>query len=181
MNSRPQTREVILAAAEAVVLEVGAAHLTLEAVAEGAGLSKGGLMYHFPTKEALLTAMVARLLWRWEEQLTEAAARLPAGPKRQLQAYVLASMGGDGNLRRLSAALLAAVANNPRLLAPVRLFYQDWFGQLAAPRLWFARAAVVALAVDGLWLLELLQVSPLTEAQRGQVAEELLQMIEREV
>ena len=181
MNSRPQTREVILAAAEAVVLEVGAAHLTLEAVADGAGLSKGGLMYHFPTKEALLTAMVARLLWRWEEQLQEAADRLPPGPKRPLQAYVRASMAVDGTLRRLSAALLAAVANDPRLLEPVRQFYQDWFKTLTGPGLWFERAAIVSLAVDGLWLLELLQVTPLTDDQRERVAEELLQMIDREV
>src|SRR5687768_15624169 len=47
-------RERILEAAERVVGDVGAARMTLEGVAQAAGVSKGGLLYHFPTKEALL-------------------------------------------------------------------------------------------------------------------------------
>ncbi len=35
--------------------------MTLDSVAERAGLSKGGLLYNFPTKEALLQAVVQRL------------------------------------------------------------------------------------------------------------------------
>ena len=49
-------RERILEAAERVITEVGAAHLTLDAVAQAAGVSKGGLLYHFPSKESLLVA-----------------------------------------------------------------------------------------------------------------------------
>src|SRR5687767_14471935 len=45
-------RERILEAAERVVGDVGAARMTLEGVAQAAGVSKGGLLYHFPTKEA---------------------------------------------------------------------------------------------------------------------------------
>ena len=54
--------ERLLDAAERLVSEVGAGHLTLEAVARAAGVSKGGLLYHFPSKEALLQAMIDRHL-----------------------------------------------------------------------------------------------------------------------
>src|SRR5690242_2095382 len=43
-------RDRILEAAERVVAEIGAARLTLDVVAQAAGVSKGGLLYHFPSK-----------------------------------------------------------------------------------------------------------------------------------
>jgi AcrR family transcriptional regulator len=44
------TRENILRAANLVVVEEGVSRMTLEAVAREAGVSKGGLLYHFPSK-----------------------------------------------------------------------------------------------------------------------------------
>ena len=45
-------RSQILDAAEAVVMRDGVRNLTLDAVAQQSSISKGGLLYHFPTKEA---------------------------------------------------------------------------------------------------------------------------------
>src|SRR5215212_6184568 len=61
-RKRPSSRERILDAAAELVREVGAGRLTLDAVAERAGLSKGGLLYNFPTKEALLQGMLERIV-----------------------------------------------------------------------------------------------------------------------
>jgi AcrR family transcriptional regulator len=44
------TRSQILDAAEAVVMCQGVRNLTLDAVAAHAGISKGGLLYHFRSK-----------------------------------------------------------------------------------------------------------------------------------
>ena len=51
MHRKTDCRQAILEAAERVVTEAGAAHLTLDAVAGKAGVSKGGLLYHFPSKK----------------------------------------------------------------------------------------------------------------------------------
>lgn len=178
MRSRPDSRNAILDAAEMVVLDVGAAHLTLAAVAERARVSKGGLIYHFPSKGALLEAMVSRLLQRFQEQQAMAATHLPPGPNRELHTYLLASLTGADQLQRLSAGLLAASANEPRLLDPVREYYRQWFAKLGDFDLKFERAAVISLAVDGLWLLELLQLSPLNRRQREGVCRELLRLVD---
>ncbi|MBN8999427.1 MAG: helix-turn-helix transcriptional regulator, partial [Rhizobiales bacterium] len=61
-RARGNARERILDAAVNVAHEVGPAHLSLDAVAERAGVSKGGLLYHFPTKQDLLKALVERHL-----------------------------------------------------------------------------------------------------------------------
>ncbi|MDO5628782.1 MAG: TetR/AcrR family transcriptional regulator [Mobilicoccus sp.] len=55
------TRDRILDALETVLVEAGPAGATLEAVAAKAGVSKGGLLYHFGTKEALFTGLCDRL------------------------------------------------------------------------------------------------------------------------
>jgi AcrR family transcriptional regulator len=56
------TREAILRAAGRVVVEEGVSGMTLEAVACEAGVSKGGLLYRFPSKEALIASMIGRLI-----------------------------------------------------------------------------------------------------------------------
>ncbi|MBY0312974.1 MAG: TetR/AcrR family transcriptional regulator [Phycisphaerales bacterium] len=50
----------ILDAAEAVVLRDGIGRLTLDAVAKKMGLSKAGLLHHFPSKSEMVRGMVER-------------------------------------------------------------------------------------------------------------------------
>ena len=57
---RAARRDQLLDAAERVVRRDGVARLTLDAVAAEAGTSKGGLLYHFASRDALITAMVGR-------------------------------------------------------------------------------------------------------------------------
>ncbi len=54
------TRSQLLDAAEAVVAAEGVRALTLDAVAARSGISKGGLLYHFRSKEDLAAAMIER-------------------------------------------------------------------------------------------------------------------------
>ena len=65
-------RERILDAAEELITS-GQVPPALDAVAAAAGVSKGGLLYHFD-KQSLLRALVARAVQRFDERLTAAAA-----------------------------------------------------------------------------------------------------------
>jgi AcrR family transcriptional regulator len=65
-------RERILDAAEELIT-AGQVPPALDAVAAAAGVSKGGLLYHFD-KQSLLRALVTRALQRFDERLTAAAA-----------------------------------------------------------------------------------------------------------
>ena len=49
-------RDRILDAAERVIMESGGRNFTLDDVAEQAGISKGGLVYTFATKDGLVRA-----------------------------------------------------------------------------------------------------------------------------
>jgi len=177
MCPTPNYREVIIDAAEAVVIGVGAAHMTLDAVASKAGISKGGLLYHFPSKEKLLQAMLDRHMQRLEKARKKKYEELQDEPARAIKAYVLSALARDHKMERISAALLAAVAHDPRLLEPVRKDYQKHMAEFTSSGLRFERAAVIALATDGLRLLEILFLSPpIKDKQRKHVIEEMLRL-----
>ena len=91
-------RERLLEAACAVAERSGVAALTLDAVAAEAGVSKGGLLYHFPSKEALLSGMVDRLCGTCGD-LAAAAAQADPEPVGPVRARV------SRGLRRRSVAL----------------------------------------------------------------------------
>ena len=67
------TRDRILDALEEMLLDHGLSKVTLESVASNAGVSKGGLLYHFSTKDAMIAAMVRRLGERSDQQRAQAA------------------------------------------------------------------------------------------------------------
>ena len=77
--NKPSLRERILEAADTIARERGVANLTLDLVAEQAAVSKGGLLYHFTTKEALLAGMVERSLDRYRSLLHAAIAGRHSG------------------------------------------------------------------------------------------------------
>lgn len=60
-NRSNVTKQKLLDAATEIIMDHGVHQLTLDEVAKTAGVSKGGLLYHYPSKEALLTAIVERL------------------------------------------------------------------------------------------------------------------------
>ena len=174
MARRSPARDAVLDAAEALTLEAGAARLTLDAVAARARVSKGGLLYNFPTKEALLEGLIARLCERFDQAKAKAKRRTTGGRAAGLKAYIAAALTMGNNQETVAGALLAAIASDPKLLRPVREHHRRYIEELAASGLPFAQAVAVWLATEGLWLFELMKLSPFTRSQRKQVVQELV-------
>jgi AcrR family transcriptional regulator len=178
------TRERLLDVAEAIVLRAGPDRLTLDAVAREAGISKGGILYHFGTKDALIAAMVARLYDEWDHDIERELASAPdaAAPGAWTRAYVRAtidpSSAGPGPTPEVGAAILAAIANDPALLDPLRERFRAWQRSLATDRIDPVLATMLRLAADGLLLAELLDLAPPSAALREQVRARLLALTE---
>jgi len=164
------TAQTIIGAANRIVRRDGVARLTIEAVAREAGLSKGGVLYHFPSKDALVQGMIGALLADFEQAVRDTAARDAAPTGRFLRAYVLASAMGAPPLDDPAGALIAALATDPALLEPVRRRYAVWQAELEANGPPPALAMVVRLAADGLWFADLLGLAP----PSGQLRDEAL-------
>lgn len=169
-------RDRILEAAERVITEVGAARLTLDGVAQAAGVSKGGLLYHFPSKESLVGALAQRYVETWDECMVVAKTTVGEGKASDLKSCIVGVLGADPRSKAMGAVLLAAAANDLGLLEVIRARIAEYTAEIEATSADFARAAIVSLAVDGLKMRESLRISPFTPAQREQIVNELLQM-----
>src|SRR3954467_7829759 len=99
------TQQRLLDVAGELVVEAGVAALTLDAVAKRAGVSKGGLLHHFPSKNALLAAMVGSMVGKFSDAAAAFAARAPARRGRGARAYVRTTVEGPPADARRWAAL----------------------------------------------------------------------------
>lgn len=153
------TRDSILDAAERLIARDGVQHLTIGRVAEEAAVSRGGLFYHFPSKEALVQAMVQRMVAGWQRALEAQMADDPEPRGRLTRAYarlaLLQADGATGSTGALVGALIAGLAFDPRLLDPLHAQLRAWQAQSEA-ELDPAAAAVVRLTTHALWTNDLL-------------------------
>ncbi len=179
-RGRKSSREKILDAAAELVGEIGSGRLTLDAVAERAGLSKGGLLYNFPTKEALLQAMIQRLV---DEVAAEREAlRDRAEPGCNLEARLCTAALlklRQGRTKEVANGMLAASAENPRLLDPVREVVKATVQSLKATSDDLDAALLGWLAVEGLNSLEMHDLSPLSEEEHQRVVEAVNRLLRK--
>lgn len=80
------TRQVILNHASRLAVSQGEVP-SLNALAAAAGISKGGLMHHFPSRDALLTALVVEGIAE-----VDAAMQLATGPTETLRTWLKLSI-----------------------------------------------------------------------------------------
>lgn len=169
MPGATDTRRKLLDAATTVVRRDGARALTLDAVAAEAGVSKGGLLYHFKTKRDLLDGMLEGWLEEFEAEIEA------AGGGNFAAGWVRASdvSGWAAPDRATEFGFLAAMVEEPATLERVRERYAGFMARLAdGPDP--ARATLARLAADGLWLADLLGLAPPTGDLREQVIERML-------
>jgi AcrR family transcriptional regulator len=172
---RPTRRDEILDAVARVIHRDGAAAVTLDAVAAEAGVSKGGLLYHFPAKDDLVRGLVDRMVGRFDARVAHALA---GGQRSYLEAYVVASIDDDDVAT--AAALVAAVALSPSLLDPLRARYAEWSRDLAASGVDPTTVLLTRLALDGLWFADVLALDPPTPAARQALARALIALSRRD-
>ncbi len=175
-------RDKILDAAEHYVVKHGAGHLTLDAIAEEAGVSKGGLLYHFRSKDLLISGLIERVHAGWMEALSLARSREPAGIG--YMARVLHRDAFDETIQkknsslcerhqRIVAALSAAIAHRPDLLKPIRETYRTMLQSFEKDDLPLGKSLMMMCAYDALWWSGVFGTYELTARQKKALQGEL--------
>lgn len=155
------TRRRILDAAETLARRLGPGHLSLDAVAAEAGVSKGGLLYHFPSKVQLFEALVTNHLDQLDHALrTEEET---GHPDAVIHAYLRQFQEERRRDMPPSAGLLAVFAANPQLLEPIRDRQLAFLKRIRANARDPDTATVAFLAVEGIRSGELLGTLPLAK------------------
>jgi len=148
MSRPPRARESVLDAFEAILVDDGERSATLEATARGAGVSKGGLLYHFGSKEALETGLIERL-----DALVAADIAAIIGAEEGAIAYFLRSsvMQNDPLDRALIATSRLAQGGNAAASAALRDVRERWADALRPHTKDDAALNLVMLVSDGLY------------------------------
>lgn len=120
MAKQTAARERVLDAFAELLIDQGERAATLDAVAASAGVSKGGLLYHFGSKDALIDGLLDRL-GELERADTE---RMRVAPEGVVEYFIRTSVDcGSTFDRTLIAASCLAQGQHPQassLLADIR-------------------------------------------------------------
>ncbi len=174
MSTPITTRQKILETAVSIVESNGAAHLTIDAVAAAAGLSKGGVLYHFPSKRALLEAMLSLLMETSTQRIQKLREEPPAQEQPTIVPMIQAEQEQQPKERAMALAILAAAAEDPSLLNPAKTFIADRFREAGVDTTDAQLAHILLLAAEGLRFLDMLNLLPKEIANREQFFDRLL-------
>jgi AcrR family transcriptional regulator len=176
-----ETRDLLLQAAMGLLME-GECVLTLDAVVKRAGISKGGLMHHFPSKDALIEGVVGEIINEYVGISKQASSGSGIGTVEETKAYVETSLDPSmrGATADLARGLIRLYGSDFRKDAP---FLEPW-RELFAKRLeqvrlnndskGFAKAAVITLAVECFTMIDVFNLVQFTAEELELIKQELL-------
>ncbi|ARI77403.1 TetR/AcrR family transcriptional regulator [Halobacillus mangrovi] len=171
---RESKRDKILNAAAKIVLTQGTESLTLDAVAELAEVSKGGLLYHFSTKEALITGLVQRMDRSHKQNVEDATLSDKKKTGKWIRAYINTTFKQSDESKEISAGLLAAQAFDPKLLKPIQETQKNFQNHIHNDGLDEVQAEILKLAADGLWLSEVFGLRSMNQELKKRVYNSLI-------
>lgn len=148
MSRPPRARESVLDAFERLLLDDGERAATMDATARSAGVSKGGLLYHFASKDALESALLERV----EELVSQDLAAMESAPEGAVAFFLRTSVMDDDPLdRALTAASRLAQGGHPDAAETLRRVRGRWEDALRPHVRDDAALALVLLVSDGLY------------------------------
>jgi len=125
-----ETIDQILTATVAVIEKVGVHKLTIDMVAAEAGISKGGILHHFPAKTVLVVAAIRRDIEKLVEEIEETARSTRTFAEAlAIHARQIAREKGG-----VSPALLVASVEFPEAAEAVRTMFSALMHRVANDR-----------------------------------------------
>jgi AcrR family transcriptional regulator len=116
-----KTRQLIIQAALSVISRDGATRLTIDAIAKEAGISKGGVLHHFRTKQAVLIALLDNQRTQYAKfarDFLENKGKESSEPSLAMQISILRE--ATKQPQSVALAILGAISEQPSLLDGLR-------------------------------------------------------------
>ena len=174
-------RAQILAAATALAKEKGAAHIAIEAIAQRAGVSKGGLLYHFPKKAALIQALVELHLAEIEATLADDVETSSGQRQTNAVARAFIELNRDhvcNQKKGMHGGILLAFAENPHLLDPMRSFEKRLVERIRRTAADRELSLLAMLVIQGMRSLNLFEANPLADDECRAVLDRVLTLLD---
>lgn len=165
------TRRKLLQAGRAIIVEEGTDKLSIERVIRRAGVSKGTFLYHFPSREKLVAALIEEyathlgdVMTSLEKDSAGAYDSLLAGYEKWYRDF---TEGGIDNGNSPLVSLVTASQSNRKFMTPVREWYRNHFDKLKASPNGFDTALLLTLAFDALFFHRLFGTDVLRDEEKN--------------
>ncbi|WP_417679478.1 TetR/AcrR family transcriptional regulator [Pseudodonghicola sp.] len=174
-------RNDILTAVETVIRDFGPSGLTIEAVAERAGISKASVLYDFKTKKQLLAAYVARQIEMKAAQRCERMAQAEACSNPWLSALIEEAESPPSE-EEISGAvqLTASMGADDMSRAQMRAFFDAEIARIQSEAADPRQALLAWLALNGIMSLEYLGFHRFDAPLRAQILDDIRKLIQPE-
>lgn len=179
-RTKQDSKTEILSAAISLIRREGAASLTIDAVAEESGFSKGGVLYNFPTKDALITGMVGFLGAQFEADVQSARARNTGSQSPTLSGMIDVTERWLETRRDIAQAILATTASRPELSDPFLQVRKRLKQAICEEMSDVNRAMAIWAGLEGLHFTTAHSVSILSENELAGVLQDLRRRLEHD-
>lgn len=171
---RTSKRQVLIDAALQLVEEDGLAGLTYDSLANTTGISKSGVIYHFPSRQHMLLSLHQELARLWISRLEEIAGGTveEVSPKNRIKA-MLTVHAEAANLADLLLNIDAV--DDPELNAVWEQALDPWLIDPSADPEVFS----LQLLANGLWIHDYVSTRKMTPEERQRCLEYALTLVEK--
>ncbi|AKK09683.1 TetR family transcriptional regulator [Corynebacterium testudinoris] len=168
---RTSKRDVIIQGAIGIIEARGVDAVSYESLADASGLSKSGIIYHFPSRLELLRGIIQHFIDTWEAELEEIAGA-PASELSDTQRLraVVQSMGGNAE----RAELLMCIESRAHDGLPDLWESMESQWMTVAPE---SELYPFLLMAYGLWAHDHVHHNTLTLEQRTHLVDSILRQI----
>jgi AcrR family transcriptional regulator len=179
MSRPPLAREKVLDAFEAILIEEGERAATMDASARAAGVSKGGLLYHFASKEALEAGIIDRL----RALVDDDVAAMTASPEGAVAYFLRSSvMQNDPIDRAILATARLAQGGSAAASDALRDVREKWAAAIRPHAKDEPSLDLVMLVSDGLYFNNALDGGAIPgPVPRGTAMDALIALVERAI
>ena len=159
--------EALLDAAQQIVVDRGAAYLTLDAVARDAGVSKASVLYGYKSKDALVRALVVHGLEAERARVAQMREGLDTDVDSGIRARIalVASHPLSVDDRSVALAIISAMACDAELKALGRTFFAETLDDVVGTASSRRGALLAFLALEGLRQLDYLDIKQWPRAE----------------
>lgn len=151
-------------------------NFSLDKVAQAARVSKGGLMHHFQSKDALLRAAAQDTIEQFESQLADEMIVDDDAQGRMTRAYVKVALDSERPVLHEASPLVLSYLNDKEGIERPNRF-ETWQTQTEQDGLDVVLATIIRFAVDGILYTELIDNQPIPAELKTEILERLRVMI----
>lgn len=169
VRRRNNSRNAILDAAQRVAVDRGANKVSLDSVAREAGLTKGGVLYNFPSKDALISGLLERLMQTYDPLIEESQKQLADQPNPTLRSVFRVISQVQTLDHNIPMAILAAASENLDLLEPLRQEMGRRYHKITQETDSPDEATILWAAAEGLMLLDMFGLLPFDSEQKTKI------------